>query len=387
MTKRLILAIAIISIIAPFGVNASTLDANKTVYILSERTLTENAYIAGGQVTVSGIAEKDVVVAGGKVLLTAPVKGDVLVLAGSVDILESVNGDVRVVGGQVTVTKPIKGDLVVVGGTVTVLPSAAVAGDVIIFGGTIDVAGDVLGRLDINGAEVHVGGVVYGPATVHAMDVVRIGKDARFNSSFSYSSPKEAVVAEGAQLGAQVTYTQGGNVRHKEIPTNEKGLLLMIAAVLGAVILVKFVGMLVASVGAVHFFRGFSYTIAHTVVENFWRNAGLGFVVFVLPPIAIMLLVASMIGMYLAFLLIAVYALAILIAGVYTGIIAGAFLSKWLHKELKANWKWAILGTSVVFLLTFVPIIGWVFTTLLFFSSLGAIGSSIWQDARQKMGL
>ncbi|TAJ14698.1 hypothetical protein EPO56_01835, partial [Patescibacteria group bacterium] len=242
MNKRLIIALAIILTVAPFGVKASTLDVNKTVFILSDRKLSENAYIAGGQVTVSGAAEKDVVVAGGKVLLTAPVKGDVLILSGSADVLEGVDGDVRVMGGQVTITKPIKGDLVVVAGMVTVLPTASVGGDVIIMGGTVDLGGDVAGQLDVNGADVNLNATVHGPATVHARDIVRIGEGAKFNSSLSYSSPKEALVADGAQLGTEVTYTQGGSIRHKEIPTSGKGLLLMIAAILGALILVKFVG-------------------------------------------------------------------------------------------------------------------------------------------------
>lgn len=377
---------ALVLLLAPLSVGASDVQVGKSISITPDAPFLENAYIAGGQVNVASISEKDLTVLGGRVIITASIKGDALLLGGTVDVLESVDGDVRVFGGDVVITKPIVGDVLVFGGTVSILPSASVGGDVIVVAGTVDVQGAVAGQLRTHAGSVSVNAPVNGSALIQAGESVLFGEKAVFRGALTYGAPKEATVATGAVLGDAVTFTKNAPIeRHKEFPKDGKGLLIVGMALLGALILMKFVGMLVAALAVVKAFPKFSSVFSTEVLQNFWKSAGVGFVATVVPPIAIIILVVSVVGSYLGFILGALYLFGLLIAGVCMGIIAGAFLSNYFKKEVRVNWKWTIVGTVVVFALSLVPIVGWIITTLLFFASMGAVAISLWRDAQTKM--
>lgn len=387
MKPRFFLALSLSALfLIPLSVGASDVQIGKNVSIAPDAPFLENVYVAGGQVNVAATSEKDLTVLGGRIIVTAPVNGDALLLGGTVDLLESVGGDVRVFGGDVVITKPIGGDVLVFGGTVSILPSASVGGDVIVFAGTVDVQGAVGGQLRVYAGAVSVNAPVGGVASIQAGESVEFGEKTVFSDSLTYSAPKEAVVATGAVLGDSVLFTKNAQIeRHKEFPKDGKGLLIAGMAILGALILMKFVGMLVAALAVVHTFPRFSLAFSTEVLENFWKSAGIGFVATVVPPIAIIILVISVVGSYLGFILGALYLFGLLIAGVCVGIIAGAFLSKHFKKEVRVNWKWTILGTVVVFALSLIPIVGWILTALLFFASMGAVAVSLWRDAQVKV--
>ncbi len=373
--------LALFILIIPLGVaHAAEMQTGKTLSIPATQALTENAYFAGGQVDISSPAQKDLVVAGGKVIVATPVLGDAMLAGGTVDVLDEVKGDLRVAGGQVTIAKSVGGDLVVLGGTVTVLPGVVISGDVLALGGTVDMEGTVNGKLTARAGDITVDGAVLGPVSITARTVT-FGDRATLGSTLAYSSPQEATVAGGAHLGT-VTFTKTGS----EHPTlNGRNVVAAFFAVLGVLLFVKFIGILVTALVTIFVFPKYSLALGVETVTNFWRMVGIGFIALIVPPFVCILLGVSLVGLYLAFILGLVYILGLLIAGIYMGIIAGALLSKWIRKEIRVDWKWTLLGTFVVFVLPFIPIVGWIAMALLLFASVGAIATSIMKDAKAKM--
>ncbi|MFA5876985.1 MAG: hypothetical protein WC880_01325 [Candidatus Paceibacterota bacterium] len=371
--------LALVALVIPLSVvHAAQTQVGKIVTV--SQTLSENAYIAGQEVYISSTAEKDLLGAGGKVTANAPVVGDLMLVAGSINILDSVGGDVRVAGGDVTIAKSVGGDLLVFGGVVTILPSATIGGDVIIFGGTVDIQGAVQGSLKVHAEGVTVNGVVMGPASVKTSDSVSFGEKADFRSSLSYSAPIDATIAEGAKLGGEVVFTkeEGGS-------SNDKNIIAGILAVVGIMMLIKFVGILSVALVIVYTFKNASLALSTQTVQKFWPMVGVGFIAIISIPVLTLLLFASVVGMYFGFILLALYLFALLVAGVFMCITTGAFLSKLIRKEVQVDWKWTIFGTVVVFVLPFIPFLGWVALIVLFFASMGAVATSLWRDAKVKM--
>jgi len=380
MKKLSLLAfLALVALVIPLSiVHAAQTQVGKTVTI--SQALPENAYIAGQEVYVSSTAEKDLLGAGGKVTVNAPVIGDLMLAGGSVNILDSVGGDVRVAGGDVTVAKSVGGDLFVFGGTVTILPSATIGGDVIIFGGTVDIQGAVQGSLKVHAESVTINGVVMGPASVKTTDSVSFGEKADFRSSLAYSAPIDATIAEGAKLGGEVVFTKEDGKS-----SNDKNIIAGILAIVGIMMLIKFVGILSVALVIVYTFKNTSLALSTQTIQRFWPMVGVGLVATIVIPIILVLLFVSVVGMYFGFILLALYLFALLVAGVFMCITTGALLSKLIQKEVKIDWKWTILGTVVVFVLPFIPFLGWVAILVLFFASMGAVAMSLWRDAKVKM--
>ncbi|TAK58706.1 hypothetical protein EPO14_02660 [Patescibacteria group bacterium] len=371
--------LALVVLVIPLSVvHAAQTQVGKTVTV--SQTLSENAYLAGQEVYVSSTAEKDLLGAGGKITVNAPVIGDLMLTGGSVNILDSVGGDVRVAGGDVTVAKSVGGDLFVFGGTVTILPSATIGGDVIIFGGTVDMQGAVEGSLQVHAESVVVNGIVMGPASIKTSDSVSFEGKADFRSSLAYSAPIDATIAEGAKLGGEVVFTKedGGS-------SNDKNIVAGILAFVSIMMLVKFVGILSVALVIVYAFKNASLTLSTQTIQKFWQMLGVGFVATIATPVAVILLLLSVVGMYVGFILLALYLFALLVAGVFMCITTGALLSKLIQKDVQVDWKWTLFGTIVVFALPFVPVLGWVAILVLFFASMGAVVASLWRDAQVKM--
>lgn len=382
MKTRILLSVAILAIaLSPFAVHAAFFKAGETVTIPKDEVVSENAYIAGGQVTVSTSALRDVIVAGGKVILNGQIWGDALLAGGSIDVLELVQGDLRAAGGQVTLAHVVNGDAMLAGGAVSVLPGAQIAGDVMLAGEHVVMDGIVTGTTRIYGRTITINGTVKGPLYVTAHESLSFGPKSIIEDAIIYKAPEEAVIAEGAQIPEDVTFTATA-IPKKEMKENLAKALFAIVSVL---FLIKFVAMSLAVVFAVSFFNTFGKKVAVETLEKFWQMAFIGFIATVVAPVLIVTLLVTIVGMYVGFLVGALYLLAVLAAGVFMCITAGAIISKLAKKEVIINWKWGLLGTVAVFAASFIPILGWIAVLLLYLASLGAALMSLYRDAKAKM--
>ncbi|MES2014538.1 MAG: hypothetical protein V4437_01850 [Patescibacteria group bacterium] len=374
--------VALFTLTVPLSyVHAAQMQAGKTVFIPATQVLSENTYLTGEQVTVSSPVAKDLMVAGGRIVVNAPVSGDVLAAGGSIDVLSAVAGDVRVAGGDISIAQSIGGDVVVAGGNVTILPGAVISGDVLVFGGTVDIQGNVNGKLEVHAGDVTVNGAVAGPVDINVGHGVSFGEKTALLSTLTYSAPAEATITDGAKLGNQVVF----NKQAVKASHGKGDVARVFFAVLGIIMLVKLLGMLVAALALTYAFKTFALSLSKEAVQKFWPMVGIGFAATVVTPVAIIVLLFSVVGSYLAFILGAFYLLSLLSAGILMCFIASALLAKLMHKEIKVNWKWTVLGVLAVFLASFVPVVGWIAVTLLFFASMGSVVMSLKRDAKAKM--
>jgi hypothetical protein len=375
-----ILLLATVLLVPASGAFAAQFRAGETVTIPKEEVLSENAYLAGGEVTVSSAPLKDLVAAGGQLTINGQVWGDALLAGGSVNVLEPIQGDLRVAGGQVKVAHAVRGDLILAGGQVSVLPGSTISGDAVIAGGDVVVDGIINGTTRIYGGVIRINGTISGPLYVRAGESVSFGDKAIIKGQFIYSAPAEAAVTEGAKMPENVQFTQAG-------PDDEtkKGVFVGIAAVAGFFMLVKFLSVLIVSLVIAGAFKKFSVVVASETLARFWFMALIGFLTLIATPVGIIILLATLFGMYFAFIAMALYAVALLGAGVFINITTGALLAKLFVKEIRVNWKWVLLGTVVVFVVAFVPVIGWIAVCLMFLASLGAVAMSMFRDAKAKM--
>lgn len=374
------LALAIL-LVTPFFADAAVFKAGDVVTIPKDEAVSENAYVAGGQVTISTSALRDVVVAGGRIILNGQVWGDALLGGGSVDVLELVQGDVRAAGGQVTVAHVVNGDLLVAGGSVSVLPGAIVAGDTVIAGGDVVMDGIANGSVRIYGGSVRINGTVKGTLFVKAGESVTFGPKAIIEGIVDYRAPEKASIADGARMPERIDFTL------TEIPKQEmkENFAKVAFVVIGTLFLVKFVAMSVGVILAVTLFKSFAKRVAEETLQKFWQMAFVGFLTSVAAPIGILILIVSVVGMYVGFIVGALYLLAILVAGLLMCVTTGALLSKMIKKEVHVDWKWALLGTVVTFVATFVPIVGWFAICMFYLASLGSVITNLYKDAKAKM--
>ncbi len=366
MTRSLLAAVLSLTLLAPVSVYAAELHSMRSL-VVSE-PISENAYLAGSDVSVAAPLAADLVAAGGTLTVLAPVGGDALLAGARVDVRKPVAGDVRVAGADILVDSTVGGDLMAVGASITASTSAK---DMHLAGATVRIAGSG-GKVKAYGADIYLSGVIPGDVEVFASDKLFIADGTKILGSLRYDAPQQVVVPPTATIAQGVTYTGSSSF----LPTNEEAKRFAIAGA-GVFIIVRILTIVLATGLVAGLFPGVARDATHRVTRTSVRRtvlyALLGFAVLVATPVLIVLLLASFVGAMLALMLAALYALLCMLAYVYAGIVAGATLAHALFKKEYITWRTAVLGALTLYVVGVVPVLGFLVVAFLTTASAGAL--------------
>lgn len=365
--NRLVVIFALLAL--PLAVSASTLQSARTI-VLSEPQ-NENAYLTGTDITLVAPLTGDLLAAGGTVVANGAISGDAMVAGGTVRIDKPVAGDVRAFGGEVTVMAPVGGDLILAGGTVVASTSAR---DTRIAGGSVKLTG-AAGPVIIYGSDITLAGDFAGDVTIEASDSVTLAEGTHIKGALRYNAPQEIIVPASAVIDGGALYIGSSSF----LPSSEEAHTFAIA---GATVLfivhlaaVLILAGLLAGLFPVFTERVVERTLVARSPRRFVLLALLGFAIFVAAPILILILLFSFVGIGVALALAALYALLVMLAYVYAGILAGAALAHGLMKRYVVTWKEAVLGMLVLYFIGIIPVIGMLVKFILMMAALGAISS------------
>lgn len=365
--NRLVVIFALLAL--PLAASASTLQSARTI-VLSEPQ-NENAYLTGTDITLVAPLTGDLLAAGGTVVANGAISGDAMVAGGTVRIDKPVAGDVRAFGGEVTVMAPVGGDLILAGGTVVASTSAR---DTRIAGGSVKLTG-AAGPVIIYGSDITLAGDFAGDVTIEASDSVTLAEGTHIKGALRYNAPQEIIVPASAVIDGGALYIGSSSF----LPSSEEAHTFAIA---GATVLfivhlaaVLILAGLLAGLFPVFTERVVERTLVARSPRRFVLLALLGFAIFVAAPILILILLFSFVGIGVALALAALYALLVMLAYVYAGILAGAALAHGLMKRYVVTWKEAVLGMLVLYFIGIIPVIGMLVKFILMMAALGAISS------------
>ncbi|MEK7584101.1 MAG: hypothetical protein AAB490_02570 [Patescibacteria group bacterium] len=320
-------------------------------------------YTAGGTVTVTRPIQGDLFAAGGEVGIHGSVGQDLFAAGGSLNVIAAVTGDAHLAGGSLTFLAPVGEDLLAAGGTIVVSPAATIGGDLRLAGGNIVVQGSVFGVTNIYGEEVYINSALGGPVSIVAKKLT-FGPQSNIPATVYYKGPREAVVEDGAAVpNIQFTLQE-----FEKKPTHAPAFfaagffIMLLATLIAALLLLKFFGNTVR-------------TVVTTAYGKPWASLGLGFVGLIVAPVAVIILLATVVGLYLAMLLVMWFVLAMLLTGLLSAIFTGALLFKWIQKtpDLQFSWWSVAAGVIVIGVLKLIPVIGWLLVLVIFLMVFGSV--------------
>lgn len=341
--------------------------------VIEQGSIERDVYVAGATVDVLARVEGDVVAAGGQVTVDERVSGDVLVAGGNVALRAQVGDDVRAAGGNVTLSGAIADEAVVAAGRVLIAPAATVGGRARLGGGTIHVAGRIEQGLKAAGNRIVISGHVAGNAELYAEEI-EVQPGATIGGDLIYRSGAEARIADDAKIGGSVVRQSVGPGDELREGVETAGRIARIGLYLSLIVtgIVLFLLFPWGAVGA-----------ARTINDAPWVSLGLGFAVLVATPFLVMLLFASLFGVWLALTLLALY-LVLLLLGFLTGVLYigdwGLRLAGRAAVPAKGWYVIAIvLALVVLWAVRLVPVLGTlaIFALLLF--GLGALTLYLWR--------
>ncbi len=360
--RSLLFSLVLITLLVPNFAWAAEARLGKTFNLVAADNLAANLYALVGDLDLAGPVSGDVFAAAARTVITAPVQGDLFIASGNVTVSGPVYGDVRVVGGTVTIGGEVMGDVAVAGGQVHLLPASRVDQDVLVLGGATIVEGSIGGSLRAISDKLLINGQVAGPVNAR-VDELTLGEQAVLSQGINYQSPQAMVRHVKAQVSGATVFNQLSS----RLPAS--------LALIGVWALFKFLTLLA--------FATFLYiilprpvsTIVTTTLTHFGRSLGMGLIALILVPALVIILALTVVGLPLGFFLICIYLALLIMASVFASLIFGALLEKLIRRknEYVLTW-WGVLGGTVaLFIVSVVPVIGWLVGIIFFVAAFGGL--------------
>ncbi|MDH3691340.1 MAG: polymer-forming cytoskeletal protein [Gammaproteobacteria bacterium] len=313
-------------------------------------SVAEDLYLAGGTVQLLTDVSGDAVIAGGSVTVAKRVGSDLLVAGGAVTISGDVGDDVRAAGGTLTVAGNVGGDMVAAAGSVTLGPDATVSGRAWLSGGSVHVAGHITNELRVAAGTVVLTGQVDGDVRLLA-ESIEMTPTAVITGDLTYSSPNELVAAQGARIDGVINREESDM-----FPSGHDWGGRIVSAIVFCLSLA--VSAMVVSLLFPDFSRSSILLIEHQPLTSL----GIGLLVLVVTPIAIVVFCASVLGIPLGMALLALY-LVVLLAGflvalTYVGRIGFKLIGK-ESKQSRGSMSLSILAAAgLVLVVSVIPVLG-----------------------------
>lgn len=371
--RILITSVAVSFLAAPTLTLAATFRAGEQFSLGSSETIADDAYIVSGNSTVAGTIKGDLFIAGGSVSVTGNVAQDIAAAGGSINLLGAVGDDARVAGGNIVIGGAVGGDLLSAGGNVHVLNSARIEHDVAAAGGNITIDGPVRGNLRFSGGTITINSGVAGDVVITANKVV-IGEKAVLEKNLTYTSPTAAEIKSGAVVRGKTDF-QKQEARGRYMRAGFKAGL---AALFGVWLLLKALMFVAAALVIGLLFRNTTAVVVARSKATFWQELLRGIAIMVLGPIVSIIALATIIGIPLGLVGLAVLFLLFLLAMAYMPVLAASLLMRYFKPQATLNWMWILLGAVVLIIIEGVPLVGWIINFALFAVALGSLGREVY---------
>jgi cytoskeletal protein CcmA (bactofilin family) len=363
--KKIIVVISVCVLLAPALALAAYFKTGNTVLVGPSEVVGDNAYVAGGNVTVSGTVQGDLLAAGGTLYVSGEVDRDIMVAGGMITIAGVTAEDLRVAGGNVTVGGSFEGEVVAAGGQVTVTPDAQIVKDSHIAGGTIMFNGDEAGDLVLAGGTVVVNGTIGKNLIVTKAQKVTIGSYTVIRGNFEYSAPSEAVIEQGATITGTTTFhkTEGATPGAANRTSAFAGLLTFW-------FVAKMVMAFVLACVLWYVWKRDMVDVLTQASSHFGRELLRGFAFLILVPVAAVIALITVIGVPLGVIALLLYAVLLMLAAPVAGVVTASLI---MRNRTDLRWFHLLLGVLVYAVVMLIPFIGWIAAFVVYFVALGAL--------------
>ena len=293
--------------------------------VLIEDNVDGAVYAAGGTVTVAGNVTQDVVAAGGTIRISGVV-----------------DQDVYVAGGSVFIDGVVKGNVIAAGGDVQLGPDAEVGGSVMTAGERLGFAGKMMGPLFAGGRTIRLDGSVDRDVSVAGEDL-QLGTDALIGGNLSGELNE--------WTGENVASVAGStHLKKVEVKTAEKKYSL--GGELAKAVF-KFLWRGFVVVFTLFFVPQFIDKSVKQVQKQFPSVFMTGVVVVFGLPFLMVVLVLTILGIPIAILMLLAYIILLMLAWLIPSVWAGRKLLPGQNEYVQA-----LLGVAVIIAVTMIPVVG-----------------------------
>lgn len=329
----------------------------------AEMSSSDDVFLAGGEIFVKATSlQQDLFLAGGKInindlraLSAIIIGGDVLISKANFRELVAAAGNLRIENNQ------ILDDLTAAAGNLTITSDTRVAGTSTLAGGKVTLAGHFSGDVKVYGDEVYIE-----PSTV-------------IEGNLTYGARK-AEIDPKAEIRGQITAVPlKGRDRDKDGPFKGFALITLL------------IGALFVAPLTVFFFSKLTVDAQTELRTQFWPALGKGVLIFIVTPVLVVFLLASVFATAVGLALIPFVLFTYVVVWAVASLSVGNQIRIWMQKGSATSptrrdyFAWTLLGTFLLAVVFLIPVVGFIAYTILMLASSGALYSAFCNNCKKSL--
>ncbi|WP_430966669.1 hypothetical protein [Spongiimicrobium sp. 2-473A-2-J] len=348
--------------------------------ILIDKAQQDDTYRAGETIRVNAAIQGDLVIAGGNLMVNDSINGDLTAAGGELLLNSYVADDVRVAVGRVTIDSEIGDDLVVFGGEVILTKNAVIHGNLDCFAGNIEIYGDVMGKLEVKGADVLIDGTVKETSKIIG-EAITIGSNAKFYQEVQYWNSEGELDFKDALVNTEAQFNEDFGEDKSQLSLTSFGtasFALWMYYILSAFLVILVLHAL--------FKNAFSNAV-EGLEHNLLKSFGFGLIYLIGIPLLIILALLMIIGIPLGLFMTTVFIFSLL----FGHLIAALMLVYYYKHKKEKRWGFwsvtflALLCAVLLRLLTIIPFAGILLSVVILSITYGALTLKVLHAKKQRV--
>lgn len=340
MRKSILIIFWLALLVAPVSVLAFEARNAQSVIIGKDEVIDGNLFAAGSSIQIDGTVRGDVFCAGQTINITGTIEGNIYCAGQSLFVSSQVDGDLIGAGQSLNFKGDVARNLIFAGQNITTDTDSAIGWQAILAGANIDLSGPIEQDLLAAGANFRLSGDIGRNAELwldrNARNSLTIAPSGLISGNLTYHALNEAIVEPGSQILGKTDFKKLAPLADRRPQGDWAGKWLF--------------GSLSSFLIGLIFILVWPKKIQELVSllrDGTNANFGWGLALTVLTPLAALILMFTLIGLPLAFLVLILWLVLMwlgkILASLYIG---GLVTEKWLPSKKKSlYWQ---LGTGLI---------------------------------------
>lgn len=343
----------------------------RNIVVPANQIINSDYFAAGNSVTVMGTINGDAYVAGGNVTFDGIVNGDIIAAGGTITIRGAAQ-NVRVAGGNITINGTIEKNLTVFGGNVSLGDNARLMGSIVAGGGSVNLLSAVGRGATLAGGNVVISNLING--NVYAgTGQLTLQPQAIINGNLVYVSDQTAQVLPGAKVNGKLTHTlPKKQTTEPEVTAARTNALLGLGFAALTIKAITLLSLLIIGWILLALVPNYVKKVTDCIVDKTWMSLGTGFVAIILAPIVFIILLATVIGIPLALVFIALFCIMAFVSKLFVMLLLGEKIGKAINSKMPMSLA-LFIGAVVYGIIVIIPIFGWLFDCVAVLLGLGSL--------------
>jgi len=336
----------------------------KDRYSVAENdTINDDIYMASGEGIFRGVVTGDIFVACKDYSVTGDILGSVNSASETATIRGTVGNSARIFAKTIIIYGEINNNLLAFGQDIDIGDGSRIGKDATIFGQEVSLSGEINNDLIIECQQVVISGKIDGNVTIEA-DKISIVAPAEITGDITYKSKREIRIDDDVVVDGQIEWDK---IEEKDSDSGSSGINWAFRIVL-------FMASLVTGLFILGFTNRHARIATSQVIDRPLVSLGVGFVAFCVTPVAILVLLALIIGIPVALILLFAYTIFFYIAKIYVAVAVGQVSIRAFRKDAQPKMGISLLiGLIILSILFAIPVLGWIVYFAVIFWGIGAI--------------